>query len=75
MDLDGIGRIATNAEALAAIIWREALAGRQWAVEMVRDQTEGKPVRAAQINSGESEIEEMLDAVGKTRLNKLAKGN
>lgn len=66
-------RAATNAEMLAAIIMREALGGRQWAVEMVRDQTEGKPVRAAQLNNNDAEIEDQLDRVSTAALNRLAK--
>ena len=69
----GLSRVATNAEAVAAVVMREALAGKQWAVEMVRDQTEGKPVRAAQINSNEAEIEDQLDRVSTAALNQIAK--
>lgn len=74
MDVEGVGQVATNAEALGAVILREALAGRQWAVEMMRDQTEGKPVRAAQVNNADNETEKMLDRVGQAQLNALAKG-
>lgn len=74
MDIEGVGEAATNAEMLAAVIVREALAGKQWAVEMVRDQTEGKPVRAAQMNNNESEIEDMLDRVSTNKLNQFTKG-
>lgn len=71
---DGVGRAANNAELLAAIIMREAHGGRQWAVEMIRDQTEGKPIRAAQVNNSEQEIEDQLDRVSADALNRLAKG-
>lgn len=72
LEVDGVGRVATNAEALAAVIQREAFAGRQWAVEMWRDQTEGKPVRAAQLNNNEQEVEDQLDRVSTAALNRLA---
>jgi len=60
---------ATNAELLAAVIQREAFAGKQWACEMWRDMTEGKPVRAAQMNNSEMEIEANLDRLTKDKLN------
>ena len=62
---------ATNAEVLAAVIQREAFAGKQWAIEIWRDQTEGKPVRAAQLNNSEQEIESNLDRVSVAALNRL----
>jgi hypothetical protein len=77
LDLSGIkttGDIATCGEALGAIIMRQALEGRQWAVEIIRDQTEGKPVRAAQVSKDDGEVEQMLDRVSMKRLDKLVKG-
>jgi hypothetical protein len=71
LSVDGIGRVGTNAEALGAIIQREAFAGKQWAVEMWRDQTEGKPVRAAQVNNTDQEVEDQLDRVSTAALNRL----
>ena len=73
LNVPGLGRNATNAEMLAAIIMREALDGRPWAVEMVRDQTEGKPTRAAQVDNREPEIEDALDRASTAALNRLAK--
>lgn len=73
MDDPAIGRAATNAELIGAVVMREAHAGKQWAIEMVRDQTEGKPVRAAQVNNSEGEIEDQLDRVSAAALNRLAK--
>jgi predicted HAD superfamily phosphohydrolase len=72
MDLEGVAHAGTNAEALAAVVMAEALKGKQWAIECVRDQTEGKPVRAAQVNNSGEEVEEMLDRVSAMRLNTLA---
>lgn len=74
LDTAGIGTVGTNAEALAAVVMRAALAGKQWAVEMIRDQSEGKPVRAAQINTHDEDIEDMLDRASTARLNEFAKG-
>ena len=62
---------ATNAELLAAVVQREAFAGKQWACEFWRDMAEGKPVRAAQQNNSEMEIEANLDRISMASLNKL----
>lgn len=70
--LEGLGRVATNAEALAAVIQKQALEGKQWACEFWRDMAEGKPVRAAQQNNSEVEIEDNLDRVSLANLNRLA---
>jgi len=76
MEIEGIGKVATNGEALAAVIQREALAGKQWAVELWRDQTEGKPVRGVQVNNTDEEVEDHLDQVSVAALNRIAnKGN
>jgi hypothetical protein len=75
LDVDGVGRAATNAEMLGAVVMREAHAGKQWAIELIRDQTEGKPVRAAQVNNSDGEVEDMLDRVSQARLNDIAKGS
>lgn len=75
MQAEGISEVASNAEMLAAVVMREAVKGKQWAVEMVRDQTEGKPVRAAQVNNGEGEVEDMLDRVSTNKLNQFTKGS
>lgn len=74
LNTEDVGRVATNAEALAAVILAAALKEKQWAVEMVRDQTEGKPVRAAQIDNSDHETEVMLDRVSQAQLNQIAKG-
>ena len=67
------GSVPTNAEALAAVILKAALDGKQWAVELIRDGTEGKPIRAAQVNTSGAEVEEQLDRISTMRLNELAK--
>lgn len=74
LDIEGIGKLSNNAEALAAVIMKAALEGKPWAVEMVRDQTEGKPVRAAQVNNSDGEVESMLDRISTSKLNQIAKG-
>lgn len=74
LGLEGVEKIVTNAELLAAVVMGQAVAGKQWAVEMVRDQTEGKPQRAAQEGNAQNETEGFLDRVGQSRLNDIAKG-
>jgi hypothetical protein len=75
LSIQGVTQLMTNAEALASIVMAQALAGKQWAVEMIRDQSEGKPVRAAQENNhAASETETFLDRIGVARLNELTKG-
>lgn len=70
---DGDGGVVTNAERLAAVVQREAFAGKQWACEFIRDMAEGKPVRAAQLNNTDVEIESQLDRVSIAALNRLTK--
>jgi hypothetical protein len=64
--------VTTNAEFLAAVIQREAFTGKQWACEYWRDMAEGKPVRAAQQNNSDQEVEESLDRLSLAALNRLA---
>lgn len=75
--IDGIRQSAlggwpTNAEALAAVIQGAALEGKQWACEFWRDMAEGKPVRAAQQDNSELEVENQLDRVSLAALNRLS---
>jgi hypothetical protein len=72
-EIQGVEEAGTNAEVLAAVIMSQAIAGKQWAVELVRDQTEGKPQRAAQEGNAPKETEDFLDRVGKNHLNEIAK--
>jgi hypothetical protein len=72
LNTSDIKTVTTNAEALAAVIQREAFAGKQWACEFWRDMTEGKPVRAAQVNNTDAEVEAELDRVSLAALNRLA---
>lgn len=73
MEIQGVEQAGTNAEVLGAVIMGQAIAGKQWAVELVRDQTEGKPQRAAQEGNAPKETEDFLDRVGKNHLNEIAK--
>lgn len=70
----GITQVGSNAEALAAVVMRLALEGKQWAVEMVRDQSEGKPQRGVQVDDTGPKVESFLDRISTARLNDLAKG-
>jgi hypothetical protein len=70
--IEGVFGNVTNAEALAAVIQAAALSGKQWACEFWRDMAEGKPVRAAQQDNSEMEVEDQLDRVSLAALNRMA---
>ncbi len=70
--IEGVFGNVTNAEALAAVIQKAALDGKQWACEFWRDMSEGKPVRGAQIDTSELEVESQLDRVSLAALNRMA---
>jgi hypothetical protein len=63
----------TNAEALAEIIVREAVVNKErWAIELIADRTEGKPVQAVKNDEGDRTTEERIADVTVAHLNQLA---
>jgi hypothetical protein len=63
----------TNAEVLAEIVVREAVVNKErWAIELIADRTEGKPVSAAKDEGGDRTTEERIADVTVAHLNDLA---
>lgn len=62
----------SNAEVLTRLLVDKALQGNQFALEMVLDRYEGKPVRAQTVQSADTSIEEQIDKASVALLNSLA---
>jgi hypothetical protein len=65
------GRRMTNSEAIMRLLVDRALAGNQFALEIVLDRYEGKAVRAQQVNSQDHTVEELIDRQKVALLNGL----
>ena len=61
----------TNAEVLTRMLVDKALQQNQFAMEMVLDRYEGKPVRAQTVQSADTTIEEQIDKASVALLNSL----
>lgn len=64
----------TNAEVIAEAVLAAAREGKQWAIELVHDRTEGKPVQAIKPDEGDRSVEERINDVTVQHLNDLANG-
>jgi hypothetical protein len=62
----------TNAEVIADAVIAEARKGKQWAIEVVYDRTEGKPVQAIKQDDGDRTFEERITDVTVKHLNDIA---
>ena len=62
----------TNAEIIAEAVVAAAREGKQWAIELVHDRTEGKPVQAVKADEGDRSVEERITDVTVQHLNDLA---
>ena len=62
----------TNAEIIAEAVVAAAREGKQWAIELVHDRTEGKPVQAIKPDDGDRSVEERINDVTVQHLNDLA---
>ncbi len=62
----------TNAEIIAEAVVAAAREGKQWAIELVHDRTEGKPVQAIKPDEGDRSVEERINDVTVQHLNDLA---
>lgn len=62
----------TNAEVIAEAVVAAAREGKQWAIELVHDRTEGKPVQAVKADEGDRSVEERINDVTVQHLNDLA---
>lgn len=62
----------TNAEIIAEAVVAAAREGKQWAIELVHDRTEGKPVQALKPDEGDQSVEERINDVTVQHLNDLA---
>src|SRR5438309_1938024 len=62
----------TNAEVVAELIVREACKGERWAIEILADRTEGKPVQAVKQEGEDRSVEERIEDVTVAHLNDLA---
>lgn len=63
----------TNAEVIAEKVIEAARDGKQWAIELVHDRTEGKPVQAVKPDEGDRTTEERIEDVTVHHLNDLAR--
>jgi hypothetical protein len=68
------GRKLTWNELIAAQILSAAAAGKQWAIELFRDQTEGKPAQAKSDDAGDRSADERLEDNLRHHLNRLVPG-
>lgn len=62
-----------NGEALAAKIMQLATMGREWAVQVVLERTEGRAVQGAKEDGTDRSTEEKLDDITMKHLNAIAK--
>lgn len=69
------GGLLTNGDLIANEVIKAALMGKEWAILMIRDGTEGKPGQATKDDTTDRTTEEALDDVTRKRLNDLAGGN
>jgi hypothetical protein len=63
----------TNAEIIAEKVVEAAREGKQWAIELIHDRTEGKPVQAVKQDEGDRSVEERIEDVTVQHLNDLAR--
>jgi hypothetical protein len=63
----------TNAEIIAGHIVGEALKKERWAIELIADRTEGKPMQAVKQDDGDRSTEERIEDVTRAHLNDLAR--
>lgn len=62
----------SNAEVLTRGLVAAALEGKQFAIEAVLDRYEGKPVRANQVQTADTTVEEQIDRQSVALLNQIA---
>lgn len=65
--------VMSNGEALATKLMQLAVQGKEWAVQIVLERTEGRAVQAAKEDGSDRTTEEKLDHVTAQHLNSLAK--
>lgn len=66
------GTRMSNAEVLTRGLVAAALEGKQFAIEAVLDRYEGKPVRANQVQTADTTVEEQIDRQSVALLNQIA---
>lgn len=62
----------TNAEVVAEKVVEAAREGKQWAIELCYDRTEGKPAQSAKADVDDTRVEERINDVTKQHLTILA---
>lgn len=62
----------TYADTIAHQILKAAGSGHQWAIEYIRDSLEGKPGRAPAKSTDQQDVEEAIDQIEVSLLNKFA---
>lgn len=67
---EGGGKLTWN-DVIAQQILKAAAEGKQWAIEMYRDQTEGKPAQAKPDEGGDRSADERLESNLAHHLNRL----
>ena len=66
-------QVMSNGEALAEKLMQLATLGKEWAIQIVLERTEGRAVQAAKEDGSDKTTEERLDYITTQHLNSLAK--
>lgn len=66
-------QVMNNGEALAEKLMQLAVQGKEWAIAIVLERTEGRAVQAAKEDGSDKTTEERLDYITTQHLNSLAK--